>query len=252
MALDLSKLNFFNRLDARARVVVLFAGVIGVILLVYLGTKYFAGGGQTLGPSRVANAPPGLQSIPGGTTATAEYQRALTQANLQRAEAAKMTGASAIPTQINTGIPSATPGSCIICSEQNANVKNLLDDWVRQGKVSPDVADQLEDLASKNVSVDAYAAALDKLVKEGKLTPEQARQLLEEYKKQHTNTLLNESAKEMDAMIKSGQLPLDVANQLLDAQKKGLTPAEYAAELQQLVREGKISPAVAAQLLAQY
>ena len=95
---DFSKLNFFSRLDARARVFVLFLAVVGVILLVYVATKYLGGGEKAVGPSRVASAPSGLQSIPGGKTATAEYQRALTQANVQAAEAAKMTGGSAIPT----------------------------------------------------------------------------------------------------------------------------------------------------------
>lgn len=250
MALDLSKLNFFSKLDARARVFVLFLGIIGLVVLVYLLSVYLGGGATTVGPSKVASAPGGLQSIPGGTNLTAEYQRALNQANIQAAEAAKMTGGSAIPTQINTGVGGA--GSCVICSDKSANVKNLLSDWVRQGKMTPDVADKLEELASKNVSVDEYAAALDKLVKDGKITPEQARQLLEEYKKQHSNAQLGEAEKTMDALIKNGDLSIAAANELLDAQKKKLTPAEYAALLQKMVREGKISSAVANQLLQQY
>jgi polyhydroxyalkanoate synthesis regulator phasin len=249
---DLSKLNFFSRLDARARVFVLFLGVLGVILLVYLGTKYLGGEDKTVGPSRVANAPSSLQSIPGGTTATAEYQRALTQANVQAAQAAKMTGGSAIPTQINTGSVSFGPGSCVVCSDKSANVKRLMDEWVRQGKINPDVAGQLTDLASKNVSVEEYADKLDQLVKAGKLTPAQARELLDEYRKQHANALMDDSEKLMDDMIKSGEVPLDVANQLLDLQRKGVSPADYAAALQQLVKDKKISPATAQKLLKQY
>lgn len=251
MALDLSKLNFFSRLDARARVVVLFLIVLGIIILVYLGTTYFAGGDKTLGPSRVASAPAGLQSIPGGTTQSAEYQRALSQANIQRAEAAKMSGGSSVPTQINTGVAIGL-GSCVICSDESANVKNLLDDWIRQGKVTPEVSDMLGALANKNVTVDEYAAALNQLVKEGKLTPEQARALLDEYKKQHMNAMLNETGKVMDDLIKSNQLPLEAANDLLDTQKKGASQAEYSVSLQKMVREGKISPTVAQQLLQQF
>lgn len=251
MALDLSKYNFFKRLDARARVFVLFLGVIGIIALVYIGTKYFAGGAETVGPSRVASAPSGLQSIPGGTTATAEYQRALSQANVKAAEAARMTGTSSIPTQINTGT-SFTAGSCVICSDKSASVSNLMDGWLRAGKINPDVKSKLEELANKNVSTEEFAAALDQLVKDGKLTPEQARALLEEYKKQHTNAMLGDSEKMMDNLIKAGQLPLDVANQLLDAQKNGISTTDYAAMLQKLVRDGKISPTVAQQLLQQY
>ena len=68
MALDLSKLNFFNRLNARARVFVLLGGVIGVIFLIYIGTRYFSSGNNsTIGPSHVASAPKNLQSVPGGS-----------------------------------------------------------------------------------------------------------------------------------------------------------------------------------------
>lgn len=244
------KFNFFSRLDARSRVVVLFAGIVGVIFLFYLGTKYLIGGGSTTGPTHVANAPSGLQSVPGGTL-TPEYQRALLEANKQAAQSAQMTGSSALPTMLNIGQAQTTTG-CVICSEQNVNVKNNLDEWVKKGEITPDVAQLLTDLANKNVSVEEYAAMLDRLVKEGKLTPEQARLLLEQYKKQHQNALLNESAKSMDALIKAGQLPIDVANALLDAQKRGVSPTEYAAMLQGLVRQGKISPELAQKLLSQY
>lgn len=249
---DLSKLNFFSKLDARARVLVIFLVVIGLIVAIYFATQYFGGGEKAVGPSRVASAPSGLQSTPGGTTSTAEYQRALTQANLQSAEAAKMSGGSAIPTQINTGLGSFGAGSCVICSDKSANVKNLLDQWLREGKINPQTSELLNDLANKGVSVDEYSAALDKLVKNGKLTPAQARELLEEYKKQHTNSLLGDSEQMMDGMIKSGELPLDVANQLLELQRKGVSPSEYAAAIQALVKEGKISPAVGQRLLKQY
>src|SRR5947207_6984992 len=103
-----------------------------------------------------------------------------------------MSGTSAIPTQIYTATASG-PGSCVICSDKSANVKNLLDDWLRAGKINPDVKGKLEDLANKKVSVEEYAAALDQLVKDGKITPEQARALLDEYKKQHTNAVLADS-----------------------------------------------------------
>ncbi len=253
MALDLSKLNFFNKLDARARVGVLFVGLLAAIFLVYLATRYFAGGSSAIGPSSVASAPAGLQSVPGGTTQTAEYTQALMQANDQRAEAAKMSGSSAIPTQFNTAIASMGGSSgCVICTEQTPNVAATLDDWVKQGKITPDVATQLKDLANKNASVEDYAQALNKMVQDGKLTPEQARILLDQYKKQHGAALVNDSAKTMDALIKSGQLPLDAANQLLDAQKKEVSPSEYAKMLQQMVKDGKITPDVAQKLLAQY
>jgi polyhydroxyalkanoate synthesis regulator phasin len=248
MALDFSKLKFFGKLDARARVLVLLLGVVGFILAIYFTTQYFGGSDRTVGPSNVASAPAGVAAVAGDKSLTAEYQRAVAQANAQAAEAAKMSGTSAIPTQIYTG----SGQGCVICSDKSANVKNLIDDWVRQGKISPDVAEMLKKLANDNVSVEEYAAALQKLVKEGKLTPEQARALLEEYKKQHTNANLAEAEQLMDELIKSGELPLDAANELLEAQKKGVSVDDYAAILQRMVREGKISPATAQRLLQQY
>lgn len=244
--------NFFSRLDARARVLVLFGVIIGIVLLIYLGTRYFSSGASTTGASRVANAPQGLQSVPGGQL-TPEYYRALQQANAQSAQQAQMTGGSAVPTLINLGGQSgAATGGCVICSDKSANVKTLLDDMLKQGKISPDTSTMLQQLADKKVSVDEYANQLSQLVKQGKLTPQQARDLLDQYTKQHANAMLDESSKMIDSMIKSGKLPLDVANQLLDAQKRGVSPSIYSRLLQGFVRQGKILQADAQQLLAQY
>lgn len=256
MALDFSKFKFFSRLDARGRMLVLLGCIVGALVAMYFLTKYLSGDTQTTGTSKVANAPSGLQSVPGGQL-TPEYYNALVQANKNAAQQAQISGGSAVPTLLNN--PNAaspqtgTSSSCnVICSDRSANIKNLLDDWVRQGKVTPEVSSYLQQLAESNVPVATFGQALDQLVKEGKLTPEQARQLLEEYRKQHANRLLEESAAFMDTLIKNGQLPLDVANRLLMAQKNEVTPAEYAALLKRFVRDGSISPVVSQQLLNQY
>src|SRR5262245_29933723 len=101
MAFDLSKLNILKGLNARSRIAVIVGVVIGLIFLVYLGTRYLTGGGRAVGPSRVAGAPTGLQSVPGGKISTAYYQ-AYEQANIQREQAARQTGVSAVPTLIRT------------------------------------------------------------------------------------------------------------------------------------------------------
>lgn len=252
MAFDFSKLNFFSRLDARARVLVLFGAIAGVVLLVFLATSYFSNEGGAVGPSRVANAPANMQSVPGGQL-TPEYYRALQQANSQNAQQAQISGGSAIPTLLNIGGQNTNSSNCnIICSDQSANVKNDLDDWVKQGKLSPDIATSLTQLANLNVPLSEYAAELDRLVKDGKLTPDQARQLLEQYKKQHSNALLQASAATMDDLAKAGKLPIDAANALLAAQKNNASLADYNGMLDQMVKDGKISNATAQQLLAQY
>lgn len=244
--------KFLSGTDAKSRVLLLLAGFIGLGVLIYLGVLFFGNGGKTTGPSRVANTPRGLESVPGGQL-TPEYYRAVTAASAEAARQAQITGTSAIPTITNTPNQPGGGNCTILCpSDENANVADDLSSMVKAGKLSQKEADMLADLAKRNVSVDEYAAALDQLVREGKLTPEQARALLEKYKKQHQNALLQESAAGMDAFIKNGKLPLDTANELLELQKRKLTPAEYAAELARLVREGKLSPEAAAALLAQY
>lgn len=248
-----AKLNIFSRLDARARVLFLFGGLFGIIFLVYLSTRLLSGGTTATGPSRVANAPSNLQSVPGGQQ-TPEFSRAVEQASLQRAQQAKISGTSAIPTLSGVGLPRTLMSSdqCVVCSDQDVNVKDDLNAWVKEGKVTPEIVKKLEALADENVPPSAYAAALDELVKSGKITPEQARRLLEVYKKQHTNSLVNSSASMMDDMIKSGSLPLEAANQLLAAQKKGISTTEYAAMLQEMAAQGKLTPSAGQQLLTQY
>src|SRR3990167_6231868 len=261
MAFKLPSLKFFSQLDARSRIFFLLAAVVATGFVVYLIVLYFSGGADTTGPSRVANAPGGLQSVP-GSQLTPEYYRALSQANAQAAQQAQISGGSAVPTLINVpgqqalGAPTVSSGGVgqcnIICPEESSNVKYDLDDWVKQGKISPDLANQLQQEANQNVPVEQYAAMLDQLVKSGKLTPDEARALFARYRAQHANALLQQSASVMDSLIKAGQLPLSVANQLLAAQKEGMTAAQYSNELSRLVAEGKISPQVAQQLLAQY
>lgn len=260
MAFDFSKitgkLQFFSKMGARARIATLAAGVAGAIFVMYLAVQYMSGESGT-GASSVARAPGDVQSVPGGEL-TPEYYRALQQANSQAAQQAKISGGSAIPTLVNVGqggpaVQQSPTGNCnIICSDEDVNVKGTLDEYVRQGQLSPEVSAVLQALSEKKVSVDDYAAELDHQVKESKLTPEQARKLLEQYMKQYANEALKESAKAMDGMIKSGDLPLDVANFLLESQKKNISPAAYAAESEKIVKEGKISKSTAQLLLAQY
>lgn len=256
MAIKLPSFKIFSNTNAKSRVLVLLAVIIAIIVGVFFIVRYFGSNDSGTGASRVAGAPTGLQSSPGGESLSPEYYRALVQANEQAAQQAKMTGGSAVPTIINPGsqLDVQPQQNCtVLCpSPDNPNVADDIGNLVKGGKLPQKDADRLLALAKANVSVDEYAAALDELVRQGKLTPEQARQLLEKYKKQHQNTLLNDSARSMDALIKSGQLPLDVANQLLALQKSGATPAQYAEELNRLVAEKKISPQVAAQLLGQY
>ena len=252
MAFDFSKLNFFNRLDARARVFAVVGVIVAIAVLLYFIVWFMSSGSTTVGPSSI-DAGTSLKPNPGGIT-NAHYGKSLDESNAQRAEEAKRLGITNVPTMTNRG--GANTGGLspctILCGDEAANVSDDLNDWLKQGKISLATSDLLKNLADKDVSIDEYQTALDKLVKDGKLTPEQARILLEKYKKQHLNRGLDASAKMMDALIKSGKLPIDVANELLAAQKRGATPSEYTAMLDDMVRTGKIDSASEQALLNDY
>lgn len=255
MALQLPKIDLA---DAKTRVVIILGGLVGFIAVIYIGVHFLANNASTTGGSKVATAPGSLQSVPGGQL-TPEYYRALMQANEQAAKQAKMSGGSAVPTLVNeatnpAGLEQPATANCtIVCpSADNVNVENDINDLVKAGKLSANDARGLLDAAEQNVAISDFSARLNDLVKQGRLSPEQARKLLDDYKQQHANFLLQESGKTMDALIKSAQLPIDVANELLDLQKQQVKPADYAAKLNTLVQQGKVSADTAGQLLAQY
>ena len=253
MALKFPGFKFFSGDNPKSRVIVLLISFIGVAVLIYISMQLLGSGATTTGPSKVAGAPSGLQSVPGSKQLSPQYYRTLVQANTQAAQQAQITGGSAVPTLINTATSQPTQSCTILCSNENkASISDDINNLVKSDKLLQKYADQLLALAKKNVSVGEYGAALDELVRQGRLTPEQARLLLEKYKKQHAQVLLTASANSMDGLIKSGQLLLGIANDLLELQKRQITPAEYAAYLAKLVKEGKISPDTTAQLLAQY
>lgn len=252
MAFKLPKLQIFSGADAKSRIFLLFAGVVGFTLLIYLGVKFFGGPDTATGGARVAGAPSNLVSVPGGDL-TPQYARAVEAASEERSKRGMEERSAAVPTLMNVSNTGGQGNCTVLCpGDDKANVADDLAQLVAEGKMSAEDQNALLDLAAKNVSVDEYAAALAALVKAGKLTPEQARLLLEKYKKQHANALLAESAKVMDSLIKSGDLPLSVANELLELQKNNATPEEYADKLDCLVKEGKITKEVSAKLLAQY
>lgn len=262
MAIKLPSFRLFSTADAKTRIFLIFVAVVVISLGIFFGARYLSGPDTATGASRVANAPAGLQSVPGGQSSP-EYSRALMQANANVSKEAQISGDSAVPTLINIpdlqqqpssfAAPASSQSCTIMCpNENNVDVTKDINNFVKNGKLPQKEADALIAMAKDNVPVNEYEAALNDLVKQGKLTPEQARQLLDQYKKQHQNALLTESGKMMDSLIKSGDLPLDTANQLLALQKSGISPNDYAAELSHLVAEGKISPQTAAALLAQY
>jgi len=152
MAFKLPGLKFFSGTNAKSRVFVLLASFVGVAVLIYVSMRLLTGGAAPTGPSRVAGAPTGLQSIPGSKQLSPEYYRTLEQANAQAVRQAQISGGSAVPTLINTPAPQEAPSqNCtILCpNEDNANVADDINALVKAGKLSQKDADHLLDLAKK-------------------------------------------------------------------------------------------------------
>jgi polyhydroxyalkanoate synthesis regulator phasin len=249
--------EIFSRADAKTRILLMLGTVAAIVAVVVIASKYFGGGNKVTGNAKVAGAP-SLQSVPGGQL-TPEYYRALMQANAQTAQQAQVSGSSAVPTLVNAPqqeappVPASDNNCTVMCpGAEAADVSGEIASIMKLGKLPAADAAQLQAMAKADVPVSEYNAYLDKMVKEGKLSPEQARKLLDIYQKQHANASVSDGARAMDAMISAGSLPLDSANSLLALQKQNVTPAAYSDTLQELVRQGKITPAAAAQLLAQY
>jgi polyhydroxyalkanoate synthesis regulator phasin len=249
-------LEIFSRTDAKSRMIIVVSTLVGIVGIIYALSHFLGGGATATGSAHVANAPSDLQSVPGGQL-TPEYSRALAQENAQAAQKAQSSGGSSVATLVNVdegNTPPATGANCsVVCpGADSADVTNDVNNLVKSGKLTQTEANTLLDMAKDNVPVTQYADSLNELVRQGKVTPEQARKLLSEYTNQHANALVASSAQSMDGLIKSGKVSLEVGTALLDMQKKDVPPTEYEAELNRLVREGKITPDTAAQLLAQY
>lgn len=128
----------------------------------------------------------------------------------------------------------------------------VMDALIKSGQLSVDTANELLEMQKKHTSPDEYAAKLKQLVDEGKLSPQTANQLLAQYTQQHAKEAAAQAIGKLAQMAASGQISQDVARELADYQGRHVNPKEYEEELQHLVRQGKLKPEQAQQLLAQY
>ena len=254
MAFNISE--FIAKADAKSRVLLLIVGV-GILGGIVMVAGRYMSGSKTAGAAHIAGAPTGLQSVP-GSQVSQEYYKALVQSNKQAAKQAQITGGSAVPTMINVSGQQpagfAQGGNCggVCLGDNSDSVVDDINNLVRENKLGQDDANTLLDDVKNSVSVLEFSTALSQLVKGSKLESIDARRLLAEYKNYYAKAENADTVKTVDELIKSGQVSLETGSELIDLQKRKLTPAEYAAELARLVREGKISPELAAQLLAQY
>ncbi|HSW94231.1 MAG TPA: TrbI/VirB10 family protein [Gammaproteobacteria bacterium] len=133
-----------------------------------------------------------------------------------------------------------------------ADSGRLMDTLIKSGQLPLDVANRLLALQKSNATPADYAEELNRLVAEGKISPQTAAQLLAQYTQQKANEATKQGIFAVKQLAKSGAITQEVADQLGGMQLKNVPVDQYAAALQRLVSEGKMTPAVAAKLLADY
>jgi polyhydroxyalkanoate synthesis regulator phasin len=264
----MAKITDMFKQPKKRNLIILLIVIIIVALFIgfYLSRRSAADEGVTQLPA----VPAGAKFTPGTKGLSKEYLQTLLQSEQQRAQQALRTGRSAVPTVIGTDTGVAPTGytqqQLIACcyllqqycqrlgvgwSTPKGATDSLINQMQQSGGITPEVASQLKALSDQGASVDDYTAALNRLVKAGKLTPEQAKKLLAAYKKEHGVTAVTpEDA--LSQMANSGQISPDVASKLKSLDDQGTSADDYAAVLNNLVKEGKLTPAQRKKLLAAY
>ncbi|HSW69644.1 MAG TPA: TrbI/VirB10 family protein [Gammaproteobacteria bacterium] len=127
-----------------------------------------------------------------------------------------------------------------------------MDALIKSGQLPLDVANQLLALQRSGATAAEYAEELNRLVAQGKISPQTAAELLAQYTQQKAAEATKAGIFALKQLARSGAITPEVANLLAGLQEKNVPVDQYAAQLQRLVAEGKITPSEAARLLAEY
>ena len=251
--------------NGRTRLILLLVVVI-VIFGIVIGIYKLTSGPSDDTGSQVAGVPSSIQSVPAGGNESQAYLQTLLQSNRQAAQQALATGQSSVATIAQnpgdqTGddyTSQAVKSQCCCCdkngqggagSQQAAGA--LVNTLESSGAITPAVASELRKLSDQGVSTDDYANALKQMVADGKLTPAQAKALLDAYKTEQ-NAATQTPGQLANTLLASGKLDTQTAQAIKDLDAKNLTPDQYAAALNGLVKQGKLSPEDAQKFMAAY
>ncbi|PIQ44126.1 MAG: hypothetical protein COV52_08565 [Gammaproteobacteria bacterium CG11_big_fil_rev_8_21_14_0_20_46_22] len=248
--------------NSRTRIVVLIVVVIAIIAVVvgvYRLSERAVGDSGT----QVAGVPDNIQSVPTAGKESEEYMKTLLTSNQQAASQALKSGTSDIPTLLPSQSQSqgadlqSSPvksGACCCCqqsAEQKPGMNNVLNGLESTGAITTDTAKDLRKLAQQNVSDDDFSNRLKQMVASGQLTKAQADALLSAYKRDNAQAHKNAS-NVIDSLVASGAVDAEEASQLRALTNSQLSPSQYAAKLNGLVREGKLSANAAQELMGAY
>jgi hypothetical protein len=255
---------------SKTRNIVIIVGIVLASVFLFAIYRIFSSDDPaTAGTAKVQEVPAGAEFRPGERNLPKEYLRALVEENKRVAEEALKKGESSIPTLLESGEMGgdeigrqfeadeldACQQQCVSCCQGRQSTSSMLNKWVKQGKISAEAAAALSKLEDKNLSVEDYAEELNQLVREGKLTPEQAKQLLSTYSKQKKAAEVAEptdSKEVLNQLVGMAKLDPESANRLRALDERSGSVDEYAAELDKLVKAGKLSPEDAKALLDSY
>ncbi len=131
-----------------------------------------------------------------------------------------------------------------------ASPDSLTNQLEQSGAITPAAAAALKRLNAEGLTPEQYRERLAQLVKEGKLSPAAASRLLAAYTAAHskgasTNSLISKLAR-------SGSISPETAAALQALNSEGLTPSAYQQKLNELVKEGKLTPEQAKELMKAY
>jgi intracellular multiplication protein IcmE len=138
------------------------------------------------------------------------------------------------------------PGSC------GPSVEDMLDALVRTSKISAAIAQLVSSAVEAKPLPSMFSRSLQDAITSNNITADQARKLYSTYKCHFEQAQLKKAAILIDQLIKSGKLSLHIANKLLQMQKEGASPKAYRRYLQRMVRAGRISPSTASTLYNAY
>ncbi len=254
MARNFSFSQIIKKGDAKQRILLIVVVVLVFMLVLFLLSKLIHLGSNATGDSQVSGVP-SISSVQGGKVSP-EYARALNSSNVQKADYAKSTGTSTIPTLINTGVNDvvSTQIGCTNCCNTcgGESTDQMLGELLSSGQISSSTADLLNSLASQNLSPEDYEAALARMVREGKISPEEARRLLAAYRQSYKDKIAAAGAADLDPLVKEGKVSVSAASTLLDLQKQPASSSAYDQELANMVNRGQMGSDTAKVLSQKY
>ncbi|HCU05463.1 MAG: hypothetical protein A2X77_01315 [Gammaproteobacteria bacterium GWE2_42_36] len=258
-------INFKDLLKKTKFRVVIIIFSVTLVLGILIGIYQSVGGSSENNPTQLPELGSRIRSIPGDSNKLPpHYLNAVVQSNQDSAQRALATGQSSIPTALLSGegagngsasfSANASPGACD--TQKCPNTQNVITQMVSTGDLSPVVGSNLTDLVKQDIPPAECAEQLSLLVQDGRLASDQAKKILATYQQEYAaKTAMASPATAndvIDQLLASGSIQKPIADQLKQLSSGDLSPEGYAAALNALVNQSKITPDQAAQLLNAY